>query len=85
MVWKFDRKQFHLHLPPDGKKCFLISSMISLALVIPLATISFITFMTVSYLIFIAAATSLILAHHYRMKSELTTLDIDVRMVTLSI
>merc|ERR1719403_528093 len=48
---------------PDGKKCFLISSMISLALVIPLATISFITFMTVSYLIFIAAATSLILAH----------------------
>merc|ERR1719204_2313544 len=47
----------------DGKKCFLISSMISLALVVPLATISFITFMTVSYLIFIAAATSLILAH----------------------
>merc|ERR1719204_2384882 len=49
---------------PDGKKCFLISSMISLALVIPLAMISFITFMTSSNLIFIAAATSLILSHH---------------------
>merc|ERR1719204_1041594 len=48
---------------PDGKKCFLISSMISLALVIPLAMISFITFMTSSNLIFMAAATSLILAH----------------------
>merc|ERR1719283_420192 len=31
-----------------GKKCFLISSMISLALVIPLATISFMTFMTLA-------------------------------------
>merc|ERR1719283_674976 len=45
-----------------GKKCFLIFSMISLALVIPLAMISFITFMTSAYLIFKVAATSLILA-----------------------
>merc|ERR1719230_1133057 len=45
-----------------GKKCFLIFSMISLALVIPLAMISFMTFMTSAYLIFKVAATSLILA-----------------------
>merc|ERR1719283_833429 len=42
-----------------GKKCFLISSMISLALVIPLAMISFMTFITVSNLTFNSAATSL--------------------------
>merc|ERR1719334_126412 len=44
-----------------GKKCFLISSMISLALVIPLAMISFMTFITASNLTFNSAATSLIL------------------------
>merc|ERR1719376_735890 len=46
-----------------GKKCFLISSMISLALAIPLAMISFMTFITLSILIFKSAATSRILLH----------------------
>merc|ERR1719489_142876 len=43
-----------------GKKCFLISSMISLALTIPLAMMSFMTF---ANLIFKSAASSLSLAH----------------------
>merc|ERR1719357_2147747 len=46
----------------SGKKCFLISSMIFLASVIPLAMTFFITSMTLSNLIFSSAATSLILA-----------------------
>merc|ERR1719403_538638 len=46
-----------------GKKCFLISSMISLALVIPLAMMSFITFMTSANFTWNFAAISRILLH----------------------
>merc|ERR1719348_2386659 len=49
-------------LTSPGKKCFLISSMISLALVIPLAMISLMTFITSAILTFIFAATSAILS-----------------------
>merc|ERR1711936_240545 len=45
-----------------GKKCFLISSMISLALVIPLTMISLMTFITSAILTFNFSATSAILS-----------------------
>merc|ERR1719193_2777441 len=48
-------------LTSPGKKCFLISSMISLALVIPLAMIPLMTFITSAILTFNFAATSAIL------------------------
>merc|ERR550519_3028634 len=49
-------------LTSPGKKCFLISSMISLALVIPLAMIPLMTFITSAILTFNFAATSAILS-----------------------
>merc|ERR1711936_193401 len=49
-------------LTSPGKKCFLISSMISLALVIPLAMIFLMTFITSAILTFNFAATSAILS-----------------------
>merc|ERR1712038_1010371 len=49
-------------LTSPGKKCFLISSMISLTLVIPLAMIFFMTFITSAILTFNFAATSAILS-----------------------
>merc|ERR1712072_587394 len=76
-----------------GKKCFLISSMISLALVIPLAMISFMTCITLSILIFIAAATSLILAHqsalitssHFKFLASSTILSRTNLMISLAL
>merc|ERR1719348_1672670 len=49
-------------LTSPGKKCFLISSMISLALVIPLTMIFLMTFITSAILTFNFAATSAILS-----------------------
>merc|ERR1719447_2718607 len=77
----------------SGKKCFLIFSMISLALVIPLAMISFMTFMTLSILIFKSAATSRILAHtsaarassHLKVVASSTILARTILMISLAL
>merc|ERR1719193_1603081 len=76
-----------------GKKCFLISSMISLALATPLAMMSFMTFITLSILIFKSAATSRILAHtsaarassHLKLVASSTILARTILMISLAL
>merc|ERR1719427_1845974 len=90
-----DRTSSHLTRESSlsGKKCFLIFSMISLALVIPLAMISFMTFITLSILIFKSAATSRILAHtsaarassHLKVVASSTILARTILMISLAL
>merc|ERR550517_251396 len=90
-----DRTSSHLTRVSSlsGKKCFLIFSMISLALVIPLAMISFMTFITLSILIFNSPATSRILAHtsaarassHLKLVARSTILARTILMISLAL